>query len=83
MVCNSLGYVYLFVLPDGYHIERDTDVLTLLRADDSVVARFSVRGVEWSEVEKAAEEDARRSTHRTLRNAPTHSRRKPSLRHNE
>ena len=51
----------MFVLPDGYHLERDADVLTLLRADDSVVARFSVQGVEWSEVERVAEQDAGRA----------------------
>jgi len=49
----------LILLPDGYRIERDADVLTLLRADDSVVGRFSVRGVEWSEVKRIAEDDAR------------------------
>ena len=48
-----------FMLPDGYHIEKDADLLTLLRSDGSVVARFSVRGVEWSEVELAVESDAR------------------------
>lgn len=46
------------MLPDGYYIERDPDTLTLRRADGSVVARFTVRGSEWSEVERAAEEDA-------------------------
>jgi len=70
------------VLPNGYHIERDADVLTLLRADDSVVARFSVSGVDWSEVERMAEEDIGRSPHRVVRRVPTHSRRKPGHRHN-
>jgi len=47
----------IFVLPDGYHTERDADVLTLLRADGSVVARFSARGVKWPEVERTAAQD--------------------------
>ncbi len=71
------------MLPVGYHIEPGADVLTLLRADDSVVARFSLRGVEWSEVERMAEEDAGRSKHRIVRRVPTHYRRKPDYQHNE
>ena len=46
------------LLPDGYHIERDADVLTLVGADGLVVARFNARGVEWREVERAATKDA-------------------------
>ena len=73
----------LILLPDSYHIERDADVLALLRADDSVVAHFSMRGVEWSEVERVAEEDAGRSKHRIFRRVPTHSRRKSDYQHDE
>jgi hypothetical protein len=46
------------LLPDGYHVEHDADALALLRADGSVVARVSARGVEWEEVERAVAEDA-------------------------
>jgi hypothetical protein len=46
------------LLPDGYHIERDADVLTLVGTDGLVMARFSARGVEWHEVERAATQDA-------------------------
>ena len=55
------------VLPDGYDIERDADVLTLLRADGSVVARFSARGVELQEVERLAAQDAAGASHKRLR----------------
>ncbi len=48
----------LSLLPDGYHIERDPEVLTLLRADGTVVGRFSARGVEWREVTLLAAADA-------------------------
>jgi hypothetical protein len=68
-------------LPEGYLIEREADVLTLRRPDGSVVARFSVRGVRWPEVQRMAEEDAGRSTHSTLHRMPIHSRRKPGHRH--
>jgi hypothetical protein len=71
------------MLPDGYHIVRDADILTLLRADGSVVARFSVRGVQWSEVERTAEMDARWMVRRTVRRKSTHSRRNPVHRHDE
>lgn len=37
-------------LPNGYLRKRDADVFTLLRADGSVVARFSARGVNGPEV---------------------------------
>lgn len=46
------------VLPRGYHIERDADVLTLLREDGSVVAWFSARGVRRQEVERIAAKDS-------------------------
>jgi hypothetical protein len=71
------------MLPNGYYIERDADVLALLRADGSLVARFSSRGVECSEVERMAEEDAGSSKHRIVRRVPTHLRRKPDYQHNE
>jgi hypothetical protein len=48
-------------LPPGYELERDADVLHLLRHDGSTVAVFSVRGVDPAEVEKTAEEDYRAS----------------------
>ena len=58
------------MLPDGYHTERDADVLTLLRADGSVVARFSARGVEWPEVERTAAQDSGNASHNCARRAP-------------
>ena len=70
-----------FMLPDSYYVDRDADVLSLLRSDGSVVARFSVPGVQWSEVVRAAEQDAGSKTHRTARRAPIHSRHKPVRRH--
>jgi LuxR family transcriptional regulator, maltose regulon positive regulatory protein len=44
-------------LPTGYRLRRDSDILTLCRSDDSVVARFSGTGADPSEVRKAAEQD--------------------------
>jgi hypothetical protein len=67
------------VLPDGYHMERDADLLTLLRCDGSVVARFSARGAEWREVERAAKEDAGLVIHIRPRRASTRHARKPLL----
>jgi hypothetical protein len=64
------------LLPDGYHLERDSDVITLRRAGGSVVACFSARGVDWSEVERAVEADAGRTLHRGLRRVADHRRRK-------
>lgn len=58
------------MLPHGYHIERDADVLTLLRANCSVVARFSARGVRWQEVERTAAEDALIMPHQRHCRAP-------------
>ena len=58
------------MLPDGYDIERDADVLTLLRADGSVMVRFSARGVERQEVERVAAEDAAYASHKRLRRPP-------------
>ena len=46
-------------LPPGYELEYDADVLLLRRADGSMVAAFSVRGVFPSEVARVAEEDYR------------------------
>ncbi len=86
VVQDNRGYVsvrIMVMLPDGYRIERDADVLSLLRSDGSVVARFSVLGVQWSEVERTAEQDARRTTHRTVRRVPIHSRHKPVQRPKE
>ena len=72
------------MLPNGYHIEKDADLLTLLRSDGSVVARFSVRGVEWSEVELAVESDARGTVQCTVHRVPsTHARRKSLHRRGE
>jgi hypothetical protein len=65
------------VLPDGYHTERDADVLTLLRADGSVVARFSARGVEWPEVKRTAAQDSGNASYNRPRRVPArHSRKR-------
>jgi hypothetical protein len=45
-------------LPPGYQLERDPDVLVLLRPDGSTVAAFSSRGVMPEQVEATAWEDA-------------------------
>jgi hypothetical protein len=69
------------VLPDGYHTERDADVLTLLRADGSVVARFSASGVQRPEVERTAAQDAEVASHNRARRAPArHGRKRVRLR---
>jgi hypothetical protein len=55
------GYIYLvqrLALPSGYSLERDADVIALLRDDGSTVAVFSVRGVDTKEIERDAKEDA-------------------------
>jgi LuxR family transcriptional regulator, maltose regulon positive regulatory protein len=44
-------------LPTGYRLRSDSDILTLCRTDDSIVARFSAAGADLSEVRKAAEQD--------------------------
>jgi hypothetical protein len=44
-------------LPAGYWLETDADTLILRRPDDSIVAVFSARGAEPSEIERAAVED--------------------------
>ncbi len=62
------------MLPDGYHTERDADVLTLLRADGSVVARFSARGVAGPEVERTAAQDSGIAPHNRLRRTPARHR---------
>jgi len=41
-------------LPPGYHAHLDPEFLGLGRADGSVVARFSGRGLAAEEVERAA-----------------------------
>jgi hypothetical protein len=64
-------------LPDGYHTERDADVLTLLRADGSVVARFSARGGKWPEVRLTAAVDAGIVPYHRIRRAPVHHSGKP------
>lgn len=58
------------LLPNGYHIERDADVLTLLRSDGTVVARFSAGGVVCEEVMHAVTEDAAKALVGRLRRAP-------------
>jgi hypothetical protein len=45
-------------LPAGYWLERDADLLVLHRPDNSIVAAFSARGVDPSEIERVAREDA-------------------------
>ena len=72
------------MLHDGYHLERDADVLTLLRGDSSVVARFSARGAEWQEVERVATEDAVIVPwYRRMRVVPARRARKPILPRND
>jgi LuxR family transcriptional regulator, maltose regulon positive regulatory protein len=44
-------------LPTGYRLRRDSDILTLCRSDDSIVARFSSVGADLNEIRKAAEQD--------------------------
>ena len=44
-------------LPPGYSVHPDPDVLVLRRANGSVVARFSGRGFDAEQVERAARED--------------------------
>jgi hypothetical protein len=65
------------VLPGGYHVERDADLLSLLRGDGSEVARFSARGAERQEVERTPTEDALNKRHERLRRAPLPHARKP------
>ncbi len=47
-----------FVLPFGYCLERDGDLLILRRADGSEVASFGAVGLDPFEVELAVWEDA-------------------------
>ena len=49
------------VLPPGYSLDMDPDVLVLRRADGSTVAVFSAVGADPSAVEREAREDYRRS----------------------
>jgi len=49
------------VLPPGYRVGMDPDVLVLLRADGSLVAAFSAPGADPAEIEKEALRDYRRS----------------------
>ena len=49
------------VLPPGYSLEMDPDVLVLRRAEGSIVATFSAMGADPSEVEREVREDYRRS----------------------
>ena len=44
-------------LPPGYALEHGADVLLLRRADGSVAATFSARGVNPAEVVRTARED--------------------------
>jgi hypothetical protein len=45
-------------LPFGYYVEREPDLLLLRRADGTLVAAFSVGGVDPFEVELRVWEDA-------------------------
>ena len=47
-------------MPSGYRVERNADMLALLRNDGTVVGYFSARGVELEKIVYAAEEDAGR-----------------------
>ena len=49
------------VLPPGYRIQMDPDLLVLYRADGSMVAAFSAFGAEPEEVAREAREDYRQS----------------------
>ena len=49
------------MLPPGYRLRLDPDVLVLGRADGSTVAAFSALGADPREVEREAREDYRRS----------------------
>ena len=49
------------VLPPGYRLWLDPDLLVLPRDDGSTVAAFSALGADPEEVERAAREDYRRS----------------------
>ena len=57
----------LSLLPAVYRVEYETDVLLLLRDDETAVAAFSVRGVDPAEAAKTTEEDRRRSRRRSRR----------------
>ena len=52
-------------LPPSYGLEYGSDVMLLRRADGSVAAAFSARGVAPSEVVRTAEEDYRRNGERS------------------
>ena len=49
------------VLPPGYRLQMDADLLILSRADGSMVAAFSALGADPEEVKREAEKDYRRS----------------------
>jgi LuxR family transcriptional regulator, maltose regulon positive regulatory protein len=54
---SALSMQHTLDLPTGYRLRIDSDILTLCRSDDSIVARFSAAGADLSEVRKAAEQD--------------------------
>lgn len=59
------------VLPSSYVLDAsDPDVLVLRRSDGSSVAAFSTRGVDPTEVCRAAEEDRRVRSAALLNNKP-------------
>jgi hypothetical protein len=66
--------------PPGYHAHPDPDVLVLERADGSVVARFSSRGVVAEAVERAAWEDYGEAERPSLSRAPSGRRHPPPSR---
>jgi hypothetical protein len=45
-------------LPFGYYVELEPEVLLLRRPDDTLVAAFSARGLDFFEVELTVWEDA-------------------------
>jgi hypothetical protein len=55
-------YAGKLLLPPGYHIQSDAEVLMLRRADGSMVAGFVGGRSAPSEVVRMAEEDYRAST---------------------
>jgi hypothetical protein len=50
------------LLPPGYTIERDADVLLVRREGGSVVAAFSARGATSEEVKRTAWDDHKRTS---------------------
>lgn len=54
----DIGRLEGLQLPFGYYVEREPDLLLLRRRDGSLVAAFSVEGIDLFEVEMTVWEDA-------------------------